>query len=56
MSNEGHRGVSLHTKILIALVAGATIGSLVNVFTDGKVSPWLEALITSSLIQSDKYF
>ena len=46
MSNEGHRGVSLHTKILIALVAGAAIGSLVNVITEGKVSPWLEALIT----------
>ena len=46
MSNEGHRGVSLHAKILIALIAGATLGSLVNVFTGGKETPWLEILIT----------
>ncbi|HUP77618.1 MAG TPA: cation:dicarboxylase symporter family transporter, partial [Pirellula sp.] len=46
MSNGGHQGVSLHTKIMIALVVGAAIGSLANVITEGKVSPWLEALIT----------
>ncbi len=46
MSNDSHRGVSLHTKILISLILGALIGSIINVFTGGKETPWLENLIT----------
>ena len=46
MTTGDQRGVSLHTKILLALVAGATIGSLTNFMVGGKETPWLEALIT----------
>ncbi len=46
MNNDGQRGVSLHTKILIALITGAAIGSLVNLLTKGKEAPWLENAIT----------
>ncbi len=46
MKSDGHRGVSLHTKILISLVLGATLGSIVNVLVGGRETPWLEALIT----------
>jgi len=46
MNNEDPRGVSLHTKILLALIVGATVGSLVNVLVGGEETPWLKALIT----------
>jgi len=46
MNNEDPRGVSLHTKILLALIVGATVGSLVNVLVGGEETPWLNALIT----------
>ncbi len=46
MNNADHRGVSLHTKILLALILGATIGSLVNLYVGGKETPWLENSIT----------
>ena len=45
MSNDGHRGVSLHTKILLSLVLGAVIGSIVNIAIGGRETPWLESLI-----------
>lgn len=46
MNDGDHRGVALHTKILIALVMGALIGSVVNLMVGGTETPWLEALIT----------
>jgi DAACS family dicarboxylate/amino acid:cation (Na+ or H+) symporter len=46
MESNNARGVSLHTKILLSLIAGATLGSVINVMVGGHETPWLEALIT----------
>jgi dicarboxylate/amino acid:cation (Na+ or H+) symporter, DAACS family len=46
MNHGEHRGISLHTKILFALLAGATVGSTVNFLVGGKEAPWLGGLIT----------
>ena len=46
MSNDKHRGVSLHTKILIALLLGAVLGSIVK-WCNGENDPaWLSLSIT----------
>jgi DAACS family dicarboxylate/amino acid:cation (Na+ or H+) symporter len=46
MSETNGRGVSLHTKILIALLAGAAAGVTVNFLTPKPTPAWLDHLIT----------
>jgi DAACS family dicarboxylate/amino acid:cation (Na+ or H+) symporter len=55
-STTPERGVPLHTKILIALVFGAILGSIANAFTDGKPPVWLSSIITYVLDPIGKIF
>lgn len=48
-STSQKRGVPLHTKILIALVFGASLGVFVNWITQGEIPAWLDSLIKYGL-------
>jgi DAACS family dicarboxylate/amino acid:cation (Na+ or H+) symporter len=43
------RGVSLHTKILIALILGAILGVIVNGATGGQLPEWLKSVVEYGL-------
>ncbi len=55
-STTPERGVPLHTKILIALVFGAILGSIANAVTNGKPPVWLSSIITYVLDPIGKIF